>query len=745
MKKIYQHDRRDCGIACIATISNYFGYNLPLIYIRDMAYIDKNGLTLYGMINVLHKLYFEAEALYGTINELENELFKKNINYPFIAHIKNDSSDDSLDHYVVIKKIKNNKIKIFDPAKGNINFKKDEFIKIWSGYIVIVKPTSNLEKHKKTINYKKKYFDIIYKNKFTFLNLLVLSVLILILSLYGSLLYQKIIDNYILNNNSNRNLINIFYNINLNNFFKDNIHIVFIILLFIYLSTNILNVAKTISFERLSKKLSIIIKEMFVIKFINLPLSYFNDRDAGEILSRYNSIDLITDTLTNAGITILLEVFTLISSGIILYVISPLLFLIVLGIALIYIITMLIFKDPINKLNENLMEEDSKLSSLLKESLDGLETIKSICNETITQNKLVNMIKKYSNYIFERNIFLLIVSSIISSVESLSYIIILFIGSQMVINGTLTLGTLLVFESLINYFLQPLKSLVNMQPTLQESIIAIRRLDDVLESQIEYTNHFLKKDNKKSIINGNINITNLNYSYGFVSPSLININLEISNGEKVIIVGDSGSGKSTLAKLLTRLYPAPDNTIYINNNDINMIDAKQLRKQVSYVPQNSFLFSGTIKENITINNSDIEEKKFNDIIYDCKIDNILNNRDINLNSIISENGKNLSGGERQRIALARALSTSSDIYIFDEATNQLDKKSELEIMEYVWRILEDKTCISIMHDLNLLKKADKIVVMSNKQIIGVGKHEELIYSNDIYRNLLKKQLQSVDY
>ena len=569
--------------------------------------------------------------------------------------------------------------------------------------------------------------------------------LILILSLYGSLLYQKIIDNYILNNNSNRNLINIFYNINLNNFFKDNIHIVFIILLFIYLSTNILNVAKTISFERLSKKLSIIIKEMFVIKFINLPLSYFNDRDAGEILSRYNSIDLITDTLTNAGITILLEVFTLISSGIILYVISPLLFLIVLGIALIYIITMLIFKDPINKLNENLMEEDSKLSSLLKESLDGLETIKSICNETITQNKLVNMIKKYSNYIFERNIFLLIVSSIISSVESLSYIIILFIGSQMVINGTLTLGTLLVFESLINYFLQPLKSLVNMQPTLQESIIAIRRLDDVLESQIEYTNHFLKKDNKKSIINGNINITNLNYSYGFVSPSLININLEISNGEKVIIVGDSGSGKSTLAKLLTRLYPAPDNTIYINNNDINMIDAKQLRKQVSYIPQNSFLFSGTIKENITINNSDIEEKKFNDIIYDCKIDNILNNRDINLNSIISENGKNLSGGERQRIALARALSTNSDIYIFDEAINQLDKKSELEIMEYVWRILEDKTCISIMHDLNLLKKADKIVVMSNKQIIGVGKHEELIYSNDIYRNLLKKQLQSVDY
>ena len=569
--------------------------------------------------------------------------------------------------------------------------------------------------------------------------------LILILSLYGSLLYQKIIDNYILNNNSNRNLINIFYNINLNNFFKDNIHIVFIILLFIYLSTNILNVAKTISFERLSKKLSIIIKEMFVIKFINLPLSYFNDRDAGEILSRYNSIYLITETLTNAGITILLEVFTLISSGIILYVISPLLFLIVLGIALIYIITMLIFKDPINKLNENLMEEDSKLSSLLKESLDGLETIKSICNETITQNKLVNMIKKYSNYIFERNIFLLIVSSIISSVESLSYIIILFIGSQMVINGTLTLGTLLVFESLINYFLQPLKSLVNMQPTLQESIIAIRRLDDVLESQIEYTNHFLKKDNKKSIINGNINITNLNYSYGFVSPSLININLEISNGEKVIIVGDSGSGKSTLAKLLTRLYPAPDNTIYINNNDINMIDAKQLRKQVSYVPQNSFLFSGTIKENITINNSDIEEKKFNDIIYGCKIDNILNNRHINLNSIISENGKNLSGGERQRIALARALSTSSDIYIFDEATNQLDKKSELEIMEYVWRILEDKTCISIMHDLNLLKKADKIVVMSNKQIIGVGKHEELIYSNDIYRNLLKKQLQSVDY
>lgn len=157
-----------------------------------------------------------------------------------------------------------------------------------------------------------------------------------------------------------------------------------------------------------------------------------------------------------------------------------------------------------------------------------------------------------------------------------------------------------------------------------------------------------------------------------------------------------------------------------------MIDAKQLRKQVSYVPQNSFLFSGTIKENITINNSDIEEKKFNDIIYGCKIDNILNNRDINLNSIISENGKNLSGGERQRIALARALSTNSDIYIFDEATNQLDKKSELEIMEYFWRILEDKTCISIMHDLNLLKNNCSLLITKKYLKICIKlKHNEV--------------------
>ena len=113
-------------------------------------------------------------------------------------------------------------------------------------------------------------------------------------------------------------------------------------------------------------------------------------------------------------------------------------------------------------------------------------------------------------------------------------------------------------------------------------------------------------------------------------------------------------------------------------------------------------------------------------------------------SILSENGKNLSGGERQRIALARALVTNASIYIFDEVTNQLDKKSELEIMEYTWKVLKNKTCISIMHDLNLLEKADKIIVMSNKQIIGVGKHDELVHSNEIYRNLVKKQLQLVD-
>ena len=745
MKKIYQHDRRDCGVACIATISNYFGYDLPLIYIRNMAYLDKNGLTLYGMINILHNLYFEADALYGTMNELEEELLKENINYPFIAHVKNNSSDASL-HYVVVKKIKNNKVKIFDPAKGNINLKIEEFIKIWSGYVVIVKPTPDLEKHKKTIKYKKnkkKYFEIIYKNKFTFLNILILSVLILILSIYGSLLYQEIIDNYILNNYSNSNLINTFFNLNLN-IFNNNIYSIFLILLFIYLFNNFLNIIKTISFEKLSKKLEINIKEMFVDNLTNLPLSYFNDRDAGEIISRYNSIDLITDTLVNAGVTIFLEIFTLISSGIILYIISPLLFFIVIGISLTYLITMIIFKNPINKANENLMEEDSKISSLLKESLDGLETIKSTCSEVSTKDKLLNMIKKYSNYIFKRNILLLIISSIISSVESISQLIILFIGTNMVINETITLGTLLVFESLINYFLGPLKSLVNIQPLLQESIIAMRRLDDVLESEIEGSSQLLKEENQIDIIDGNINIKNLNYSYGFCSPSLININLEIKNGEKVIIVGDSGSGKSTLVKLLTRLYPSPDNTIYFNNKDINLFDIKELRKQVLYVPQNPFLFSRTILENITMGNSSVNEKMLNDIICGCKIDNILQSRDINLNSILSENGKNLSGGERQRIALARALVTNASIYIFDEVTNQLDKKSELEIMEYTWKVLKNKTCISIMHDLNLLEKADKIIVMSNKQIVGVGKNDELVYYNDIYINLVKKQLQIVN-
>ena len=279
-----------------------------------------------------------------------------------------------------------------------------------------------------------------------------------------------------------------------------------------------------------------------------------------------------------------------------------------------------------------------------------------------------------------------------------------------------------------------------MQPLIQESLTAIDRLDDVLETDTEY----FDENNKKYIDFSDINITikNLSFSYGYNNTALNNINLNIKNGEKVIIVGESGSGKSTLAKLLAGFQKISEGDIYFNKENINSISLKCLRNQVTYIPQESFLFSGTIKDNI-IGDNHINKNKLNKIILGCHIDSILNNMPSDLDNIISENGENLSGGERQRIAIARALVNDSSIYIFDESTNQLDKKLESDIMEFIWSTLDNKICISIMHNLNLVEKADKIIVMDNKTIVGIGTHEELLSSNEIYASLINKNIEEV--
>lgn len=271
-------------------------------------------------------------------------------------------------------------------------------------------------------------------------------------------------------------------------------------------------------------------------------------------------------------------------------------------------------------------------------------------------------------------------------------------------------------------------------PMLQESAVAFERLDDILEYEnedIQNVNSTFGEEEKTKLV-----LKDVAFRYGYSDNILRNISLELQEGCNVHIVGKSGSGKSTLVKLMSRLQDSTKGEILFNGIDIKNYDIHTLRKKIIYTSQNGSLFCGTILENITIGVESYDYNELLEIVDVCGINDILSRRNWGLNNVISENGRNLSGGERQRIIIARSLLRKGKIYIFDESTNQVDKKLERQIVMYIKEKLKKAICIFIMHNVDYLKEADWIIVIDRGHIVGQGKHSELINSNAIYQNLI---------
>ncbi len=303
----------------------------------------------------------------------------------------------------------------------------------------------------------------------------------------------------------------------------------------------------------------------------------------------------------------------------------------------------------------------------------------------------------------------------------------------------MTLGSLLTFNALLAYFLDPIKNLINLQPTMQTAIVAAERLSEILDLELEKVADENRKLSPQSL-NYPIRIENLDFRYGTRKLVLENINMTIGTGEKIALVGESGSGKTTLSKLLMNFYPWEKGEIFIGDYNIKDINLESLRNRIAYISQDIFLFSGTIRENLELGN---EDATLEDIIEACKLskaDEFINKLPLRYETMLEENGANLSGGQKQRLAIARALLKKPDILIMDEATSNLDSITEKVIEKTINNLSKDITTIIIAHRLSTIMRCDKIFVMEQGKFIEQGTHNQLIQKKGRYYNLWKDQL-----
>ncbi|MBP3461299.1 MAG: peptidase domain-containing ABC transporter [Bacilli bacterium] len=686
MKKypfVKQEGLKDCGVCCLLMIINYYKGYVPIEKLRSMTKTNKNGVNAYNLIETANKLGFNAKGL--KVDNLD-----VNINLPAIAFV---TIDKSYNHYIVIYEINKEKkeIIIADPASGIKKMNYETFNKIFNNIILEFKCIKKLPLYNKPLKFLKFSINIYKIYQKTFIKVIILSLFITILSIIGSFYLEYIINGI---NKNNKSLLSI-------------ISIIFII---IYILKNTIDYIRNKILLKITKKINLKLTNDIFSKIILLPYEYFKNRTTGEVLTRINDLNIVSQTIIKVIITIILDMSLSIISAFFLIKISYKLFIITCIILALYFLIIKIYKKESEKLLEKIKEEEANLNSYIIENINGFETIKGLSLEKniIDNYKLRNYNLLNENYNYENKF---IKEYFLKNIiDDLGIVLIVFIGSILVINKEVTLGNLITYNSLFLFYINPLKNIVKLYKDIKEAKISYNRINELVYEEKENTIYH-------NLLFKNIKIKNLSFSYDNIKEELKNINLEIKDKEKIMIIGKSGSGKSTLLKLIKKYYQVDDDKIFIDDVDINKISKKEVNHNITYVSQNEILFTDTLYNNLVLGRK-IKLKRINKIIKKLYFDFMDNN---GLNMLIEENGFNLSGGQKQRIVLARSLLNNFKILILDEALSEIDINLERKILKNILKIYKDKTIILVSHRYNNIDLFDKVVKIEKGNVNSLEK------------------------
>lgn len=701
---VQQTTHSDCGAACLAMVLRYHGCRVPLDELQHHLELSRDGTNAQGLIETAGLYALDGIGISLELDSLDA--------LPTAAILHWD-----FDHFVVFEKFDGQSVRIVDPAQGRQELSVEEFGRRFTGVALLFERGAGFGGGRRQSSGTWNYFRAVLGRSGILVRIFVVSCILQLVGLGLPILTGMLVDNV------------------LPDMRVDLLRILTLAFILLAGYRFICTISRNFMLMHLSNELDLKLTQQFLEHLLELPLSFFQVRSSGDLMMRLSSNSAVRSIVTSSVLSGTLDGFLVTSYLVIILLVSLPLGLIVLGLGLLRVVVFVATRRRVRELMDQELVRQASLQGYQVQLFNGIETLKGLGLERKAFERWSGFYIDLLNVKITRGRVDAVVQSLVDVLTFASPLVVLLFGTQMVIAGDISLGTMLAMSALATGFLTPVSSLISTGAAFQQLGSFVERLDDVLVQDREQDRSQVAPVES---LDGSIELRGVSFRYSKVGPWVLrDINLMVRAGQQVAIVGKSGAGKSTLACVLLGLHRPVTGQVFFDGRSIAELDLQSLRRRMGVVSQNTHLFGGSILDNITMNDDSISLEEVIAAAKRAHIHDEIAAMPLGYRSLLSADGQSLSGGQRQRIAIARALVRSPAILVFDEATSSLDVENEAKVQ----RALTSLGCtrIVIAHRLTTVQHSDLIVVMDNGGIVESGSHDELIAAGGFYAALVSGQ------
>ena len=716
-------DSHDCGPAALKIIAKHFGKYYSLQYLRDRCGITKEGVSLHDISVGAENIGLRTLAVKCDVNEVVNS-----VPFPAIIFWNNN-------HFVVVYHADKKHIYVSDPARGRVKYSHETFKQGWyqrgenQGVLLAVEPTVDFKETKAEKEQKRNSFLSILKyfTPYSHSFALIFVIMFIVTALQGVLPFisKAVIDVGI--KTSDVNFINMILIGNIS----------------ILLSVMVFNVLRDWILLHITARVNIALISDYLIKLMNLPVTFFENKLMGDILQRAQDHERIRSFIMNNSLSLIFSMLTFVVFAIILLIYNVVIFLIFLAGSALYVGWVLLFLNVRKKLDWEYFELLSRNQSYWVETVSAIQDVK-INNYEKQRRWKWEEIQARLYHVNKRVLAITNMQNLGAQfIESIKNMGIVFFCAVAVINGDITFGVMISTQFIIGMLNGPLSQFISFVMGAQYAKISFLRINEI--RQLEDEEELLSVGNTCILPNEkSITLSNVHFQYSANSPFVLKgIYLHIPENKVTAIVGGSGCGKSTLLKLLVRLYKPSFGDIKMDTMNVDAINLRQWRNLCGVVMQDGKVFSDTIINNIVLDADRIDYDRLHEVCKIAQLEEEINAMPNGFDTTVGETGRGLSGGQKQRLLIARALYRNPKMLFLDEATNALDTINERKIVDALNNAFEHRTVVVIAHRLSTIQNADQIVVLDKGYIVEVGTHKTLMENKKRYYELVSSQTQTL--